>query len=104
MRLGSWLAWSLGSTDDTYARPVAAVMQYLIGMAESTRAKRVRITVDLDRGQHRQLKVWILNAAAGLGVNVTQADVVRAMITLLVERPDLAGVVTHLLSQQRAAG
>lgn len=56
---------------------------------------KVRITVDLDPADWRQLQRWTAAAAEELGlVKVTSAAAVRAMIRAAASSPDVSTAVT----------
>jgi len=65
--------------------------------ARPPRVKPVRITVDLDPGDHRALKLWALQHADGAAL----ADVVRVMVAMLDTDPDYASRVADGVRERR---
>lgn len=67
--------------------------------ATAIRTKPVRITTDLDPGLWTDLDQWISTEKARLRRQLSQADVVRALVSVLVEGGPLADAVRERLSQ-----
>lgn len=71
------------------------------------RTDPVRITVDLDPGQHADLNAWLAASYPAVGGRVKIAPVIRALITELSQDAGLEARVLErvrdLLAEQRAA-